>query len=1115
MHIFAIRVDGTFDCYNQTNNTTVKLVVDTYFGTANSYTRFVSNVNENRKIEVIFKAFDIEAYKSGSLPNPTLWNAIARSYYADNAPVFQVERTVTGDRRYNTYQQAINGNTQVVTGTSTPVSDGAGVLGRYSWDHEQMSLGLVTMGRIEVLGMAKTTMAKLTADALKNATSIAVNKTLVNWRAGDSIVISLSGNHDASNNGNDEGRISSISGNTINLSSGLKKNHQGRLSDNLHCYVGNLSRNIVFKSFSKVISHRGHLMIMHNDSHIVISNAVFRDMGRTDKSRLLDDFIWKQWLEPPTFKSKISPLGQECALLERNPNNEIVNSRGRYSIHIHRTGVTPTTNKAIISGNVIWGNPGWGITQHHSYADVLDNVVYDVTGSGIVSESGSELGNWDNNFIIGISKGHLTDDYDAAVFYDDYLYDGSGLGLKGRGVVCNHNVIADANIGLDVANKNPTLTNLDRVDAKALAVFRPGFQFDQFPLSTNGYSSEGDGVLPQEVALLSNDNTIINVYIGLRSIERDMGVNHVSRSVFDSLFIWGAVQGITITYQADYSFRHVYVSGKNTSTSVGLYLWKHSHNHYFEDIKLANLRYGITVSKLVEQNNGLLKTRNNGFTPWYLVNLTTQNVQDLYEISLEEPGTISYTEHGDNTIILPSSDLKPRPTTFTIVDSSLMTMDWATNDLRFEVDGIISDRLGAIKYGIEQAPAQGDERLDYPSRIYEFASKAKLEEYISNNGLYTHPITGAKYIIVYEYIPDRSTYLYTRFPIRVIIKNPPATGVFANPIQEDPSNFGPQLTLLSQFAAVSQKSTRTNLSYNGVAIDCGPQKARDNNNNGRINVNYYQQGLVPVGSFSSTTQTSDPWYDLDLKSTMDISYIDIWNTVELNGSAQETPSTGLQNFYVFFSNTPFGNTSVAGSKAVATDSLYYGNGVIRKISWENIGKTARYVRIQAVGNKMLKMAEVEIIGKKAQPCGLVSNKFNTGFGSLRNTIGCINGYGTVTFHPSLGGDTIFVSEEMLSVNKSLTIDGGASPVFVAIQSAVIGDHLFSIGSGNTVTLRNVNLLLGNNFSQEAIDNNGQLILENVNIYNCRTNNTTPVIKNASGASLQIKSQVKLLGTPPQ
>lgn len=173
------------------------------------------------------------------------------------------------------------------------------------------------------------------------------------------------------------------------------------------------------------------------------------------------------------------------------------------------------------------------------------------------------------------------------------------------------------------------------------------------------------------------------------------------------------------------------------------------------------------------------------------------------------------------------------------------------------------------------------------------------------------------------------------------------------------------------------------------------------------------------------------------------------------------------------------------------------------------------MRIQAVGNKMLKMAEVEIIGKKAQPCGLVSNKFNTGFGSLRNTIGCINGYGTVTFHPSLGGDTIFVSEEMLSVNKSLTIDGGASPVFVAIQSAVIGDHLFSIGSGNTVTLRNVNLLLGNNFSQEAIDNNGQLILENVNIYNCRTNNTTPVIKNASGASLQIKSQVKLLGTPPQ
>ena len=79
----------------------------------------------------------------------------------------------------------------------------------------------------------------------------------------------------------------------------------------------------------------------------------------------------------------------------------------------------------------------------------------------------------------------------------------------------------------------------------------------------------------------------------------------------------------------------MYLFLEKVGNTRGAYLWKHSHNHVFENIKLVDLDYGITVSKLVESGNGDLKTRNNGVTPWYFIDLTTENVTDFYEILKE------------------------------------------------------------------------------------------------------------------------------------------------------------------------------------------------------------------------------------------------------------------------------------------------------------------------------------------------------------------------------------------------------------------------------------------------------------------------------------------------
>lgn len=963
-HIFAIRVDGEFVCTQSNAGQTTSLTFDTFFGTMMSKLVFEAEDSTDGNIRIHMAPFDIEAHKAAQSGYPQQWNAAAHAHYHDRDTTYQVTRSVGPDDRFNDYASALLGNTSVTETSRTLVDDGAGVLGRHGWDSTQLSLGLATMGELEVLGKEKLNMSRLSADALKNQAIIQLDSLPSGWQAGDSLIITPGGNLGATSNGEDLVAIQSITGNSITCTANLSKNHEGRPQDDLHCYVGNLSRNIVFQSTVRdTISQRGHVMAMQNDSNVVIKNALFKHLGRTDKSRLLDDFIWDHWVQPVVFHSKISALGQECAEMRLNPAADITNPRGRYSIHLHKLGSVANSRIATVTGNSVWGNPGWAITHHDSYADVSRNVVYDVTGAAIVSESGSELGFWDDNLVVKVETGHNGDVYESTLFHDDYLFSGQGLGMKGRGVMCRGNVIADANQGVGIMNMNPSISNHDRVDPLALATVRPGYQFDQFPLDHNGYSSEGDGVMPVEVALIMENTTIISSYQGLRSIERDMGVNHESRSVFDGFVAWGVSQGLSITYQADYSFRDVFISGRNTN-AVGAFLWKHSHNHVFDRIKMVDLAFGVTVSKLVENGNNQ-KTRNNGFTPWYFIDLDTVNVAQFYEILKEDTSTATvYDDHGDNPIHLSAADIVNRPTTFTVLDSTELYVDYGGQDFRFEVDGIITDDLGSYDMGIKQASAQRALRLDYPKRIYEFSSAAKFEEFLQNNGIYKDTSDNNQlYFILTEWLPNRITYDYEPFPVRVKILNAPTTGIFSNPQIESPQVLAPQLQMVSRMAGVSQSSTDTTLSFQNVPIDAGPHKAVDGNNNGRINVQLFQQGLLPLGSFSSTESELEPWYDLDLGEVKEIAFIDIWNTVVLNGSEIELNAPHFRDFYVLISDTAFGSLGLTAARSLA-DYEYHKDSVPgRKFSLNHLAAIGRYVRIQAAGINKISHAEVEVIGR--------------------------------------------------------------------------------------------------------------------------------------------------------
>ena len=975
-HIFAIRVDGQFTCLPESGADMSCLRFDTFVSGHMSLVRILAN-NPTDQINITIDPFDISSHKNGQSGFAQEWNQDAMSHYSDGEPVYSVVREVQGDRRYNTLDEALDGDTEVVEISRALYDDGPGVTGRYLWDPLQHSLGFIGMGQIEIIGAPKEGKVKLKNDALENDNELLIENTPQGWLANDEIIISRDGLFDNGTQADDFATIQDIDGNSIILNENLDYNHQGVIEDSLHCYVGNLTRNITFRSAQKdQIHQRGHVMAMHHNENLQIRNAAFIDLGRTDKSRVTDDFIWDTWIAPKVFKSKISPLGQEVCRMKMLPIEEITNTRGRYSIHLHKTGATLTDNIVNVTGNVVWGNPGWGITHHDSYANVSDNVVVDVTGAGIVSESGSELGFWDNNLVIDVKSGHNMSPYDAAVFHDDLLYSGQGLGMKGRGVLCRDNVVIGTEQGVGVLNLNPSISNHDRVDPLALASVRPDFLFDQFPLSHNGYSKEGDGVMPVEVPLIMENTVVIDAQQGLRSIERDMGLNHESRSIFDGYIVWGAKHGLSINYQADYSFKDVYISGNGKDNTIGMFMWKHSHNQTFENIKLVDLDYGIQVSRLVESGNGELKTRNNGFTPWIFVDLELEDVNNLYFIEKEDPETIAeYTEHSDNTIIIDSESITARPITFTILDENFLVVDYLENNFRFEVDGIITDDFGSYKMGTEQALAQGTLRLDYPSRIYEFASVEKFEEYLIEHGVFQDPETEAFFFIIDEWLPNRRTFEYEKFEVKVRINNAPNSPLYADAFPMDATQITGMSQLISRFSVASQSSTAEDVSFDGVDIDASAWKAIDGNNNGRINCQIHQRDLVPIGSFSQTKIETEPWFELDLQDQFEIEFIDIWNTVELNGSEEETLSDHSNGFYLLVSDTPFGDIGLSDARNLA-DYEYYSDEILRKYSFNDLIVEGRYIRIQAVGDNKIQLAEVEIIGKVADQVNSTTSNIN-------------------------------------------------------------------------------------------------------------------------------------------
>ena len=233
------------------------------------------------------------------------------------------------------------------------------------WDPTQLSKGLVSHGEVNIFGADKLDRIELAGDATAGSSTLTFKQAPTGWKVGDKIVV---GGTDYGWNGNDKDNsrlqdevltVTDISGNTVKFTNNdIKTGNQDVLRfDHLRSpladpgktslYAANLSRNVSFETENGKavpIDHRAHVMLMHNPN-VKVVNAGFYDLGRSDKTKLVDD------------------IGKNVDGSDGNGTNV----RGRYALHLHKTGVDdPSSPASLIEGNVVSGSPGWGIVQHEA-----------------------------------------------------------------------------------------------------------------------------------------------------------------------------------------------------------------------------------------------------------------------------------------------------------------------------------------------------------------------------------------------------------------------------------------------------------------------------------------------------------------------------------------------------------------------------------------------------------------------------------------------------------------------------------------------------------------------------------------------------------------------------
>ena len=576
-----------------------------------------------------------------------------------------------------------------------------------NWDPMLLSRGLISHGTATIHGAEKDSHDKVTDDPMEGDTSVKMAGGVpTGWQVGDTIVIAgthFEGYHWSAvdqrpeYSSEDEVRvISQIDNNgTIWFDEPLEHDHDAP-RDDLSTSVANYTRNISIETENAEtaeVFERGHVMFMHSDN-VDVRYVEFHELGRTDKS-------------------------EEANAVEDIDNIRFdSNVQGRYSVHLHRTGVEDLENPAILEGNSVFGSPGWGFVHHDSNALLTNNASFDTFGAGYVAETGNETGAWVDNIAIFAEGTSWAIPKNTADTEDD-LFDtakgGDGFWFQGRMVGSVDNVAASVNTGFVYFHRdgNDTMINID-----AAEFAYPGALY---------YIDEWGA---DHAPILSFDgNEVFAAREGLHVVKSNPNQDHDVHSHLDNFTAWSVVNGAHLEYTSHYILTNFDVVGNDgTGTpywnaDTGISIGNNTSDLTIINANVEGFKIGIDLNHSF--NDTSISEEYHDYT---VVDATFSDVD--IEYAQYDPSIDTITTASDLPFYDPDIEIDG-------------TLYWDDGDNReLYITGTKTDSLGVTDY------PDGIDRI----RI----TREEMTGLLENNGYWTTS-GGERYTLVDLYFTDRYT----------------------------------------------------------------------------------------------------------------------------------------------------------------------------------------------------------------------------------------------------------------------------------------------------------------------------------------------------------------------
>ena len=572
-------------------------------------------------------------------------------------------------------------------------------------DPGRLGHGIVAFGEVEIQGATKESF--LTMDGVSaGSTTVDVSGDTTNWNVGDTLLFvgteyeGLTSWEEKILKTQDEERvITGIKGGTITFDSPLSYDHTppGGYAE-LDTYVANLSRNVLLMS-ENPDGTRGHVMMHHGESDgaddpaNTVAYAEFRDLGRTDFTR----------------------------------DNDDSNPLGRYSIHLHQTGAGGDSPASNIIGNSVNGGKGWGITQHESNAIVSGNVVYDLVGAGIVSETGNEQGVWSNNLVSKVTG------FDVR---GKSSQDGLGYENNSRVIEQHDNIAANVKVGWNYMGREIFEFPTSSGDGIHRNMFdRDEVQFDPAPFDIS--------IDHQEPALTSfSGNTVIAAETGIRIFHRAFSEDSDLQSVIEDYTAWemAGTAFDMMNYSSNYLVKDSLLIG-NDHAKTAFVTGVKTSSGILNNVEVVNYDSVYGVQGLAHE--GLM------------IDVTTKNVDTLVSTSDKSGLGSKYL----SPEIIDSTGIKP-------VDHVTFTPDGnadlivTPSDLGIHISGTTLDSVGTRVFNeYFETPNHRQvsglsATLDGGNKTYH--SEFTMDEFLDLHGAVERP-DGSWYSPVVHWITDRLT----------------------------------------------------------------------------------------------------------------------------------------------------------------------------------------------------------------------------------------------------------------------------------------------------------------------------------------------------------------------